>query len=225
MFPTKFILRAQRIKFNFADNVSNQIYFKAPPMPPTPTTGFHWFPCVFKDFHSCSLMSIDFQWFSMVFIDCYRNFNDFHWNFIDVQWFSLVFIDYQLVFIDFQWIFIDVHWFSMDFQWFSMIFIDFQWIFMDFMDFNDFQLFFKENCASVGRPWAALGGLRPLGGGYSCLKTAVSRGASSKNRTSVPTRSAAIGAHRPPSAAFGSLWVGVKRRYGSPPSNSPRLLF
>ena len=122
--------------------------------------------------------------------------------FIDVHWFSRIFNDFN-----------DFHWFPMDFHGFSMI----------------FNGFFKENCASVGQPWApfgglgrpwgaALGGLRPLGGGYSCLKTAVSRGASSKNRTSVPTRSAAFGPPRRPSPACGwELSVGT----GLPPQTPP----
>ena len=57
------------------------------------------------------------------------------------------------------------------------------------------------------------------------MKNSVSRGASSQNRTSVPTRSAAFGPHRQPSAAIGSLWVGVKRGYGSPPQTPPDFLF
>ena len=45
-------------------------------------------------------------------------------------------------------------------------------------------------------------------------------------KQSVPAPSAAIGPPPPPSVAFGGLWVvGGKRGYGSPPSNSPRLLF
>ena len=38
---------------------------------------------------------------------------------------------------------------------------------------------------------------------------------------SVGQPSAAIRAHPQPSAAFGALWVGVKRGYGSPPQTPP----
>ena len=101
----------------------------------------HWFP----------LISIGFQWFSLNFHGFSLIFIDFYWNFMDFHWFSLVFNGFSWIFIDFWWIFID-------FWWFSLISNGFSWI------FNDFQWFFKENCASVGQPWAALGGLRPLGG-------------------------------------------------------------
>ena len=107
----------------------------------------------------------------------------------------------------------------MDFQWIFNDFYGFSWIFNDFHRFSLIFNGFSKKIVPV------LDGLRPLGGGYSCLNTVVSLGASSKNRTSVPTRSAAIGAHRQPSAAFAGLWVGVKRGYGSPPSISPRHLF
>ena len=91
-------------------------------------------------------------------------------------------------------------------------------------------MIFKENRASVGNPSVPLG---PLGVVVKRCKSGVSRGASSKNRISVSTRSAAFGSlrqpsaafggHRPPSAPIAGLWVGVKILYGSPPSNSPRL--
>ena len=116
------------------------------------------------------------------------------------QWFSLIFIDFpwnSLMFIVCHWIFIDFQWFSMDVQWFSIIFIDFHW---GLIDFHWFSMVFQRKLCQC---WTALGGLRPLGGGCSCLITAVSRGASSKNRTSVPTRSAPIGGHRRPSTACG----------------------
>ena len=95
----------------------DQSYFKAPPMPPTPTTGVHWFPLVFDDFHWFSLIFHGFQWFSMVFIG-------FHW--------------FSLIYICCQWIFNDFHWFSMIFKdshWFSKVFIDFQWFSLIFIGF------------------------------------------------------------------------------------------
>ena len=130
------------------------------------------------------------------------DFNDFHWLLFDVQWFSLICIWFSLIFIDFHWIFIDVHWFS---------------------------LIFKENGASVGQPSTAFG---PLGVGVKRCKSGVSREASSKNRTRVPTRSAPIGSLRRPSAAFGGhrqpsapagweLSVGT----GLPPQTPPDFLF
>ena len=71
---------------------------------------------------------------------------------------------------------------------------------------------------SLERPSAAAGWV------FNDEKLVFARGASSKNRTRVPA-SAAFRPHPQPSAAIGARWVGVKRRYGSPPSNSPRLLF
>ena len=128
------------------------------------------------------------QWFPMIS----NGFNDFHWIFMDFHWFSLIFIEIS-------WILIDFHWFSMDFQWFSLIFIDFHWL---LIDFHWFSMVFQGKLCQC---WTALGGLRPLGGGYSCLKTAVSRGASSKNRTSAFGPSAAFAGHRRPSAPIGGL--------------------
>ena len=121
--------------------------------------------------------------------------------------------------IEISLIFIDFHWFSLNFHWCSLIFNVFSWIFMDFQWFSR-------------RTGPVLDGLRqpsiPLGSlgvDVKRWKSNVSRGASSKNRTSVPTPSGPLGPPRAPSAAIGALWVGVKRRYGSPPSNSPDFLF
>ena len=67
--------------------------------------------------------------------------------------------------------------------------------------------------------------LRQPGGACKTMTNNVSCGASSKNNTRVGQPSAAIGPHRAPAAAIRSLWAGVKRGYGFPPSNSPRRLF
>ena len=71
----------------------------------------------------------------------------------------------------------------------------------------------------LGRPWAAFG---PMWVGDKQFKNSVSREASSKNRTSLPQPSAAIGGHRRPSAPAGwYLSVGT----GLPPQTPPDFLF
>ena len=107
---------------------------------------------------------------------------------------------------------------------FSRISIDFQLVSNVFHDFQGFSRI-VNGCSRKTGP--VLDSLRspsaPWGWMLNDEQVFFSLGASSKNRTSVPAPSAAIGGHRQPSGPIGARWVGVKRGYGSPPSNSPRL--
>ena len=146
-------------------------------------------------------------------------FIDVQWTFIGFHWFSMIVIDFHwcpLIFNGFQWF----HWVSLifkDFYW-IWIFNDYHWFYWILMIFNDchwFSLIFKGNGASVGQPSA------PWGWVFYDEKLVFRVGPSKTGPVSRPPRrpSAPL---RPPSATIGSLWVGVKVGYGSPPSNSPR---
>ena len=83
-------------------------------------------------------------------------------------------------------------------------------VFIVLLDFHRFSLIFKENGASVGQPSA------PWRWVLNDEKIVF--------RVGRPPKTGPMSRSLPrPSAAIGGLWVGVKRRYGSPPSNSPRL--